>query len=171
MVPDLSVMTPAAEFVGEDDEETRLGLLLLAKARHYISGFRWCASIKEQYAAMVFPGVLGVSLFNIEPAKNAPPWVWTVTGDLPPAYLNVDPDVTPNAASALDCYVGHMEDWVAAVREHRSVDDLIPVEADPTVANADLLDSRLNFIDRLLLSQCTDDLRPHGRWRRNHAGQ
>jgi hypothetical protein len=120
---------------------------------------------------MLFPGVLGVSLFNIEPARNGPPWVLVVTGDLPPGYFNVDADVTPNAASTLDCYVGHMEDWVAAVREHRSVDDLIPVVAEATVAHADLLDTRLDFIDRVLLSQYIDDLRPHGRWRRNHGGQ
>ena len=164
-IPDLSKVVLATKFEGEDVEETRLAGVSIAAARSYISGFRWCSKIVEQYVGLLFPGVLGVSLFEIVPARNAPPWVWIITGDLPPAYLNVDPNVTPNAANALDCYVGHMRAWVDAIRDQKSLEGLMPVAAEPTIANANLLDSRLDMIDSFILSQYVDELLSHGRWR------
>ena len=60
---------------------------------------------------------------------------------------------------ALDAYLGKMQDWVDAVDEGRSVEDLLPVNAAPTKEYADLLRGRLEFIgERILMAEYRDQL-------------
>jgi hypothetical protein len=51
----------------------------------------------------------------------------------------------------LDGYIGEMEAWVEAVENGQTTDDLIPVNAAPTLQNAEALKSRLGFLEREIL--------------------
>ncbi len=80
-----------------------------------------------------------------------------VVGDLPPAYITTED--APNPATALDGYIGAMDDWVKAAKAGQSVADLIPVNVSPTVENAKRLESRLRFLDKEVLAHCAEDLK------------
>ena len=82
--------------------------------------------------------------------------IWVIVGDLPSAYITVEN--SPNPACALDSYIGAMEDWVEAVEQGRPVFDIIPVNAEPTLANAQRLKTRLSFLDEEILARCNGEL-------------
>lgn len=90
--------------------------------------------------------VLGVVLFEIEPERGADPWIWVVGGDVPSAYMEFDDEITPTAVGALDVYVGLISDWADAVTAGASLDEVFPVDAEPTMANVELPRGRLSFI-------------------------
>ncbi len=61
--------------------------------------------------------------------------------------------------SALDGYIGEMEAWIEAAENGRPTDELIPVNAAPTLQNAEALKSRLAFLEnRILLELPGKDL-------------
>jgi hypothetical protein len=127
------------------------------EASQYMKSFQWVLRITESYFGLGVPGVVAVFLFRIEPATpDLDEWLWVIVGDLPPAYLVTDS--APNPAMALDAYVGEMEKWVQAAMAGQSVDDLIPVNVEPTYSNAEALRRRLRMIDDDVLSQYSDDL-------------
>ena len=142
-----------------DSEEIRA---LCDEAAEYLKGFSWCGEIEERFLGIGIPGLLGVFLFRIAPARSdVDPWVWVINGDLPPAYITTEN--APNPACALDAYVGAMESWVRAVREGRSVKDEIPVGAPATAPYADALESRLKILDSEVLRHYRADLTVGGR--------
>jgi hypothetical protein len=67
-----------------------------------------------------------------------------VVGDLPPAYIAYEEGDTWQ--DALRGYVEEMGLWVSAVRDGRSVKELIPVNVHPTATYAEQLNTRLDFI-------------------------
>lgn len=155
---DMSKVTPAALMRGEDDEETAGLRELLDEATAYLKRFNWRRGIEGAYLGIGLEKILGVFLFEIVPAsEEVDDKVWVVVGDLPPAYISTED--APNPATALDSYIGAMEDWVEAVREGRGVEGLIPVNVPPTAENADRLESRLRFLDKEILSHYEEDLR------------
>jgi hypothetical protein len=120
------------------------------KAEEYIQFYDWVSTVDEQYLGVGVEGVLFIFLFKISSTRSdVDPWVWVIIGDLPPAYITCENAKTPG--EALDGYIGAMEDWVDAARHGRSVAELIPVNVPATVANAELLDKRLKFLDREVL--------------------
>jgi hypothetical protein len=56
-------------------------------------------------------------------------WLWTITGDVPPAYLVTDDARKPR--EALEGYVFEMRRWVRKVRAHKDLTDVIPVDVPP----------------------------------------
>ena len=155
---DMSKVTPVALMRGEDAEETAGLKELLDEATAYLKRFRFHRGIKEAYLGMGVAKILGVFLFEIVPAREGvDDKVWVIVGDLPPAYITTED--APNPATALDSYIGAMEEWVEAARAGRSVQGLIPVNVPPTAENADRLESRLRFLDQKILSQYEEDLR------------
>lgn len=128
------------------------------EALTYLNYYSWCGSVRESYVGMIFEGIVGIFLFRFEPTrKGIDEWVWVVVGDLPPAYLTLDE--CPNPGTALDGYIGAMEEWVEAAETGRSVADLIPVNLPATPENAERLRTRLAFLDRnILLKYYKDDL-------------
>lgn len=121
------------------------------RAMNYLNFYNWCAEITESYVGMFFEGIIGIFLFRIVPSrKDVDEWVWVVVGDLPPAYLTLDE--CPNPGTALDGYIGAMEEWVEAAEKGRSVADLIPVNVPATPEYAEMLRTRLAFLDREILS-------------------
>jgi hypothetical protein len=150
MTIDKTKLAPVTKLVGEDAEETRELEALVAKAKEFIMTFDWNADIREIFSGIAVPGVVGVFLVWIVPrSANVDDELWVVVGDVPPAYLVTDDAPTP--ASALALYTDLMSEWVAAVRSGQSVSDLIPVDAEPTRENAEMLASRLRFlVERVL---------------------
>lgn len=155
--PDLTKVTPITQLDGEDEEEGLLLAQLVKAAETYVSSFEWCGGIQEEYAGITVAGVIGVFLMQIAPTQpEVDEWLWVIVGDVPPAYITLDD--CPNAATALDGYIGAMQEWVDAAKEGRSVDELIPVNAPATPAYAEMLGSRLQFLDSRVLSDYKDDL-------------
>lgn len=155
---DMSKVTAAALMRGEDAEETAGLRELLEEATAYLNRFNWHRGLKEAYLGIGIAKILGVFLFEVVPAgEDVDDKVWVIVGDLPPAYITTEE--APNPATALDAYIGAMEEWVEAAREGRGVEGLIPVNVPPTAENADQLESRLSFLDEEILSQYEEDLK------------
>lgn len=155
--PDLEHLTPTAELRGADAAETNALKKLADEARAFLAGFRWCKAVARSYAGIAIPGVLGVFLHQIEPeGQGMDEWLWTVVGDLPPAYIVTDD--AQNAPSALEAYIGEMRRWMEPVRLGQPVDELIPVNVPPTVDFASMLGSRLTFLEENVLSEYEDEL-------------
>ena len=118
---------------------------LAHRAEDFLLSHTWCREITGGYLAFSIADVIGVFLFDLVPSEpEVDDTLWVVTGDLPPAYL-----VTDDAASwqeALEAYVYEMRRWVNAVRNNESLDDIIPVNTEPIIKYADILERRLNFI-------------------------
>lgn len=114
--------------------------------------------MRASYMGIAIPGVVGVFLHEIRPkTADADEWVWTVTGDLPPAYIATED--APTAAAALEGYVGEMRRWVEAVNLGQSIDDLIPVNAPASPEYAAKLESRLAFLEEEVIPEYEDEER------------
>jgi hypothetical protein len=77
--------------------------------------------------------------------------LWVVTGDLPPAYFVTDSAINPK--EALEVYCELMEDWVKAVENDTSLDDVYPIAVPATQEYADLLNKRIKFIKEEIIPQ------------------
>ncbi len=153
---DLAKLIPAEQIAGADPEETGLLKEMLRGARAYMETFRWCPPIDRIYLGGGVGGVVAVFLFHFDGSiGGTDEWLWVVEGDLPSAYLV--PDQAGDPASALDVYCQLMEEWTSAVLEGRALENVFPVQAEPTAENAKNLMKRTNFIRTRLLP----------RWRAN----
>jgi hypothetical protein len=141
---DMRTVTPAAKMAGEDDEETEQLRVSLREAAEFLTSFPWCHGIAESYFGLGIGGVLAVFLFRIDAPPPVNEWLWTIVGDIPPCYLVAEAASTPLAA--LETYCELMEDWAAAVRDGRPLEDVVRVSAEPTERNAAALDSRIAFV-------------------------
>ncbi len=131
---------------------------LFREAKSEIEFYDWCLEILDSYVGLFFAGIVGVFLFKIRPSSDdIDEWIWVVVGDLPPIYITTEE--SPNAACALDSYIGAMEEWVDAVANGKSIDDLVPVNVPATIENAEKLKIRLTMLDEDILSQLKDDLK------------
>jgi len=125
------------------------------EARAYLESHNWVSAIKGEYLGYRLDGVIYVFLFEFLPAEpNVPSWVWVIVGDVPPAYISCYYAKTPHVA--LDGYIGAMEEWVEAAREGKPVTDIIPVNVPATPAYAEMLGSRLKFLDEKILPLVQD---------------
>ncbi len=139
MQPDTTDMTLVGDLADEELRE------LSDEATSFISSFRWCHEVREGFLAFGVGGVIGVFLFRIEPAlRGVDEALWVIVGDLPPAYLVCDS--APDWREALRCYICEMRKWVEAVQSGGSLSEVIPVKAEPTREHADMLASRLDFL-------------------------
>lgn len=170
---DSSKLTALTEFVGEDEEETAQVREMAERAVRFLRSFDWCVDVAEvRVGDVTADSVVAVFLCRVVANRDdVPEWLWVVVGDVPPAYLVVDD--APNPASALDAYVGEMQEWVAAAKRGEPVDNLIPVldahgtrELPPTPQTAEGLERRLGLIDAEILSGYRDDLSQEGDARR-----
>ena len=138
------MLIPEAEIQNPDVQE------FAAEARNFVEGMRWCRSVPEIRLAFAVAGVLGIFEADIEAAApNVDPIVWVVVGDLPPAYLYHE--VGDTWQDALSGYCFEMRRWVDSVRSGASLDDVMPVNVPPTPEYADMLASRLDFLQSELV--------------------
>jgi hypothetical protein len=143
------------EFVGEDEEDTKLVRALAVDAESFLEQFEWCRGLRQLRVGVGIGGVLAVFLARIDP-DDAPEWIWVVVGDLPPAVIDAKDASTPH--EALRVYTEDMRLWVHAASRGDPVEHLRPVttvqgtaELDPDPELAKDLESRLDFIERELL--------------------
>lgn len=114
-------------------------------AKSFINAQNWCDQITDSYLGLYEEGIITIVLFKIESKQlNVDDCIWSITGDIPPAYITCDSAIDP--ISALDGYIGAMDEWVEAVQKGESVDELIPVNVEPTEEYADMLKSRLDLL-------------------------
>ena len=120
---------------------------LADEAVRFLETHSWCGRVRGGELAFAVAGVVGVFKIAFEPARpDVDSVLWIITGDLPPAYVVTDD--APDWQSALAAYVDVMRMWVAAVRNGNSTADVIPVSVAPTAEHAEMLESRLDFIQR-----------------------
>jgi hypothetical protein len=141
---DMRTVIPAAAMVGEDAEETELLRASLREAAAFLESYNWCHGIMEAYFGLGIGGVVAVFLFRIDAPPSVDEWLWIVTGDVPPCYLVTEDASTPLAA--LEIYCDLMQDWVAAVRSGRPLNEVVPVDTAPTERNAAALHTRISFV-------------------------
>jgi len=152
----MSALIPASELSGEDEEETKELQALARCAREFLSSFSWCRAVKRMHAGLAIGGVVGVFLCELEPnGPDVDNLLWVIVGDLPSAYLVTDD--APTSEEALQAYIELMDEWVEAVKQGKSVDDLIPVNAPATAAIATMLESRLRFLQERVLDRKTGE--------------
>ena len=124
------------------------------EAMDYITSFRWCPQIEAMYLAHGVGGIIALFLAQLsQRIAGMDDRLWIVVGDLPSAYMVVEPDDSP--PDALERYCGLMEDWIAAVRDKRDLGEVYPVAAKPTAENADLLESRVGFLLAEIIPRAT----------------
>ena len=150
-------MTPIGQ-ISSNSNDPRSLKKFSDEAVIFLESHNWCKNIKNGYLDFGIDGILGVFYFEIETnSVNADNFLWVIIGDLPPAYIAIND--CPNGYCALDAYVGEMQEWIKAVKNGQSVGDLIPVNVEPNLKNASLLENRLNFIDSKILAKHKDKLK------------
>lgn len=142
---DISKMTSAQNLKGDSDEDTNLLQQMSTQAGQFLTSQKWCDTVDRQYLAYGIGGIVGVFLCYISsPLKDVDSCLWVIVGDLPPAYIVTEDN--PTGADALAAYIEEMNEWVEAVRNGTSVEDLIPVNVSPTSKFAEELRNRLDFL-------------------------
>ena len=144
-------ITPIQEMQGDDQEDTEMLAKMSQDADKFITSHRWCPTISEKYFGFGIGGIVAVFLYHFDSIINqTDDWLWVVVGDLPSVYFVVDAASSP--MEALERYCELMEDWADHIMSDNSTEGCYPVKAAPTIENAKLLLSRIEFIRREFLS-------------------
>ena len=124
-------------------QATTLGVM---EALDYITSHSWCPPQKDMFLACGVGGVIALFLveFTEKIAGSPDDALWLVVGDLPSAYFVTENATHPRAA--LETYCNLMDDWVAAVLDGGDLDEVYPVEAEPSEQNEQELASRLRYL-------------------------
>jgi hypothetical protein len=135
-----------ADIRGDDDEDTALLRDMGKQATAFIEEHEWCPPIRNFYLAYGIGDVVALFLVDFTEAIADSPddSLWVVVGDLPSAYFVSESADTPRAA--LECYCNIMDDWVSAVVNDTDLEEVYPLEVEPTEANVRELQSRLDFL-------------------------
>jgi hypothetical protein len=146
----VSGVIPASEMSGENEEETDRLRRMEARARAFLTTFKWCGSIREFYFRDGIGDVFAIFLARIEPwGPNVDEYLWVVVGNLPPAYLVVDDCRTPK--EALHGYIGEMRKWVEVAEDGGSPVNVIPVNVPATPEEAHALRLRLDALEHEII--------------------
>jgi hypothetical protein len=151
-------MIPIGDIDEATDEDAYSLKVLADRATRFLSSQKWCHRIVDGWLDRGWPGILAVFFFKLVPAEGsaADDRIWVIIGDLPPAYIDISE--CPNGASAIDGYIGAMQEWVRNVKKGRPIDDVVPVNAPPTLKYAEMLERRLKFIETEILPEFEDEL-------------
>ena len=123
------------------------------EAKRYLNSFSWCREITSGSLVRSFGYILCIFLFEIEPTKDsgADDKLWVIVGDLPYAYLDIIEYKTPY--DALDFYCHLMEEWIDHVKTGKFLEEYYPVNIQPTLEHANMLDTRIQLIKHDFLQQ------------------
>jgi hypothetical protein len=122
----------------------------VAELQRYLTEFNWAHPTGRMWVGQCIPGVVGIFLVELKPSEaDVDRFIWVIVGDLPSAYLSSIYAKTPR--EALSGYIGEMSAWISAVEKNEPTDDLIPVNAPPTIQSASSLKTRLEFLIREVL--------------------
>jgi len=145
-------LVPIEEMNGGDKKDIRLLKKMAVEATNFLKSHKWCPEIEKIYFGFGIGGIVAVFLFKFsEKNKGTDEFLWVVVGDLPPAYFVVD--CAPNPKEALETYCELMEDWVSAVRNKTSLEDVYPVGVSPTEEYARMLSSRIESLRSDIIPQ------------------
>lgn len=124
---------------------------LSERAREYLGSMSWCRKIVNGWLDYACGYILAIFYFEIVPAgPGIPRFVWIITGDLPPAYM--DGEFHPTGRDALNAYVDEMQGWIDRVLDGRPLDDdIIAVNVPPDRVWAERLQKRLDLIRTYVL--------------------
>jgi hypothetical protein len=118
---------------------------LSRRAELFLTKQKWCKAITDSYLGWALSPYIGVFYFQFDPiTAQVDKELWVIVGDLPPAYIVCDQ--AKNWQQALDAYGVEMMNWVQAVREGNDISKVIPVNVEPTLEYADMLESRIHAI-------------------------
>ena len=135
-----------------DIEELQSILTLYEKAKGYLAGFKWCLGIANGWydpKFCVFDKV-GVFRLEIKPIdETVDKLIWVIVGDLPSVYLDAG---IKTSKQALTIYCELMREWADDVIQCNDLNNSYPVQAEPTLENAQLLIKKIEFIRIELLS-------------------
>jgi len=130
---------------------------MFTEALREVNFYDWCQEVTESYVGIYEAEIVGVFLFRINPiAEYVDEFVWVIVGDIPTIYIT--PEESPNAACALDSYIGAMRKWVRAAENGESILNLVPVNVDANLENAKMLKSRLDILHYFLQSNYEEEL-------------
>jgi hypothetical protein len=143
---DTSSFQDESGITGDDPEDTELLREMAAEARAYIEDYEWCPPIEKFHLALGIGGIVAAFLVQFDEAIEGTDddALWIIVGDLPSAYVIVEPGDDGDAA--LSRYCGLMEDWAFNVLKGSSLEESFPVAAEATHENAELLTQRIAFI-------------------------
>ncbi len=134
---------------GDADEDGRIDRMAV-QALAYIGSFGWSKPVARCSLAFGIGDVIALFLIDFtEPVDGEDARLWVVTGDLPSAYFVTDQ--AADALSGLQVYCDLMQGWAEAVLEGGALNEVFPVDADPTEANALMLQTRLTAIREHIL--------------------
>jgi hypothetical protein len=151
--PDLKQVITIGEMSGDDEKDSALLNEMLGRAINYLSSQSWCPEITEKYFGFGIGGVVAVFLFRLSKRINGTDeFLWVIVGDLPSAYLVGDRARDPK--SALEVYCELMEGWVEAVMKGDSLNEVYPVNVQPTSQYAEQLRSRIQFLKDKIIPMC-----------------
>ncbi len=150
------MFTAVEDIKGDDEEDTQLLKQMAAKARAFVSGFKWCPPIRAAYFATGVGKIIALFLFEFDgKIGGTDDRLWVVVGDIPSMYMIVEPGDTPK--DILESYCAHMDAWAEAVLVTHDFEGIYPVDAPKTAANAEDLRSRIDFIGREILPTASED--------------
>jgi len=119
------------------------------RAHEYVASHK-VSAIEQEYLGACIDGIVYIFLMKVGPTqKDVAPWIWVIVGDIPSACLKSFKNETPY--EALRAYIEVMDDWAAAARKGKSVGGLAPVNVPATPENAEMLGSRLRFLEQKIL--------------------
>jgi hypothetical protein len=143
---DTSTFQRISDIAGDSVDDTTLLREMAANARQYLRSFRWCPKIDAIYLAVGVGGIVAIFYCELREkiGNSDDDALWVVVGDIPSAYLVVEPD--DSATEALGRYCDMMEAWAFAVEASTPLAEVFPIEAKPTYDNARSLRERVAFI-------------------------
>lgn len=148
----VSGVVPIEAMQGEDQADTELLRTSLDVAQSFLLSQKWCFGLGDIYFGDGIGGIVSIFLMEIDPVfVGIDQWLWVIVGDLPPVYLVIDQSPTP--IEALRAYIAEMRRWVALAHENKASPDVIPVNKPATSKYAELLESKLNALEEIVIPQ------------------
>lgn len=119
------------------------------QGRNYIKRFTWCEGVNKSWLAYYLEGIFATNIFEVSSSNpNVDKYIWVLTGDLPPAYVDIKSASYP--LEVLSAYIEIMQDWVDNIKEEGNVEECYPVEVEANLYHADMLDYRLKLLREYL---------------------
>lgn len=151
------MLTAVESIIGGDNEDTNLLHEMAVTARNYICSFSWCPPILAMYLGHGIGGVVAIFLAKFEQKiSGTDDCLWIIVGDLPSAYIVVEP--CDSCREALERYCRLMDDWINEVLSFGDFQNVYPIDAPRSLENAELLRRRLDFIRREIIPQTSTDV-------------
>jgi hypothetical protein len=121
-------------------------------AKDELARYYWCTSVDKIWFGAGVPGIFCSFLCAITTnSEGIDSFLWVVNGDLPTAYFVTDS--APEGYSALEVYIGLMNDWVVSARTGGDMQLCYPVGVAPNTEHVRMLVGRLNLIKSYLLEE------------------